>query len=382
MDREQRAHRLIDGIYRAAVEPEAWQEFVQELSAAYEGAAVLLATVLPGEARRRFHAGLQDEHASQFLDQTIQGLPWSSHFASRFLGRFGCIREVFPKLELRETGFYRDWMAPQMLAPEWHIGTTLSLDGDIPVGGLMVFRQAAAGPFTSADLEFGDLLVSHLSRALEIHCKLSGIQRERLALAEAMDRLPTGVILLDADRQPVVRNDAADRILALDDGFRIEPSGPCASCARDNAAFQSLLADALEPPRGQQLAAAGFVMISRPSGRRSLPVMVTPLNAAPPGGSTSNLVVAIFIADPESGRISATEVLETLYSLTHSEAQLVRLLAQGHSLEEAASLRGVSINTARSHLKHAFAKTETSRQGELVRLVLTGVASIRDEPRQ
>jgi DNA-binding CsgD family transcriptional regulator len=89
--------------------------------------------------------------------------------------------------------------------------------------------------------------------------------------------------------------------------------------------------------------------------------------------------VAIFIADPESGRIHDPEVLGAMYSLTHSEAELVRLLATGMSLEEAAEGRGVSVNTARSHLKHVFAKTGTSRQGELVRLVLSGVGSMGEE---
>ena len=38
----------------------------------------------------------------------------------------------------------------------------------------------------------------------------------------------------------------------------------------------------------------------------------------------------------------------------------------------------MSLNTARSHLKHVFAKTETSRQGELVRLIVSGVGQIRE----
>ncbi len=67
-----------------------------------------------------------------------------------------------------------------------------------------------------------------------------------------------------------------------------------------------------------------------------------------------------------------------LYSLTHSEAELVRLLSQGNSLEEAAEVRGVSINTIRSHLRNIFLKTDTRRQGDLVRLVLTGVAPLRE----
>jgi DNA-binding CsgD family transcriptional regulator len=37
------------------------------------------------------------------------------------------------------------------------------------------------------------------------------------------------------------------------------------------------------------------------------------------------------------------------------------------------------LNTVRSQLKQVFAKTDTNRQGQLMRLVLTGVAGIQDE---
>ena len=42
--------------------------------------------------------------------------------------------------------------------------------------------------------------------------------RENAALAEAIDRLPTGVILVDARGQRMLSNRAADSILELDDG--------------------------------------------------------------------------------------------------------------------------------------------------------------------
>ena len=59
--------------------------------------------------------------------------------------------------------------------------------------------------------------------------------------------------------------------------------------------------------------------------------------------------------------------------------ELLQLLSTGKSLEEAASARGISMNTARSHIKHIFAKTGVSRQGELVRMMLVGVGSLRGE---
>ena len=56
-------------------------------------------------------------------------------------------------------------------------------------------------------------------------------------------------------------------------------------------------------------------------------------------------------------------------------AGVMSLIAGSPALAEK---RGVSLNTARSHLKHVFAKTETSRQGELVRLIMSGVGQIRE----
>jgi hypothetical protein len=37
------------------------------------------------------------------------------------------------------------------------------------------------------------------------------------------------------------------------------------------------------------------------------------------------------------------------------------------------------MNTVRSQLKQVFCKTDTSRQGELVHLVLSGIAAIRTD---
>ncbi len=283
--------------------------------------------------------------------------------------------------DLASSDYYTDWMKPQDLAPHWPILHTFRMHDDLVVGGIALFRREGHNPFDDRDLEFGDTLVRHFSRAINFYATLDGVQRERLALAEVIDRLPTGVILIDSQRRPVITNRSADSIIKFEDGFRVDERGPNAVDARENATLQKLLADALECEPGRELQSTGFMAVSRPTGKRSFPMMVTPLMAAPPGSAAREAVVAIFISNPEveeteSGATS--ESLETLYDLTAAEAELVFLLSRGHSLEEAATARGVSIHTARSHLKHAFAKTDTNRQGELVRLILTGVSSIRE----
>jgi DNA-binding CsgD family transcriptional regulator len=64
-------------------------------------------------------------------------------------------------------------------------------------------------------------------------------------------------------------------------------------------------------------------------------------------------------------------VLRSHYKLTPAEVRLAVALAEGRSLKEAAGGLGIRITTARAHLRQVFAKTGTSRQAALVRLVLT-----------
>jgi DNA-binding CsgD family transcriptional regulator len=106
--------------------------------------------------------------------------------------------------------------------------------------------------------------------------------------------------------------------------------------------------------------------------------MVGPLRPRTGGPTPTDAVVVLYVADLELGALRRREAMRELYGLTEAETQLVELLCQGSTLDEAAGVRGVTMNTARSQLKQVFAKTHTSRQSELVRLVVSGVASIAE----
>jgi hypothetical protein len=53
----------------------------------------------------------------------------------------------------------------------------------------------------------------------------------------------------------VVQNRGAERIIAANDGFRIDRHGPSADDARENATFQKLIADAIDARAGQEFRA-------------------------------------------------------------------------------------------------------------------------------
>jgi DNA-binding CsgD family transcriptional regulator len=59
------------------------------------------------------------------------------------------------------------------------------------------------------------------------------------------------------------------------------------------------------------------------------------------------------------------------FGLTPAEAKVAREIVQGDGLARCARRLGIRVTTARSHLKHVFEKTETRRQADLVRLLLS-----------
>ena len=326
---EQVTERLVNLIYDAAVRPSGWTQLTAALSDAFDAAAHIVIN-LPGSIpRQHFHTGLTEGYPETFAENIIKGLPYSSSSFGEFIGQFTNMANTYPEVKLAETDFFKEWMAPQGFAPIWPIGLSFTLHDNLPVGGVSFFRRASGSEFSDAERKLGESLIPHFGRAINFYSTLDGVQRERLALAEVIDRLPTGVILIDAECKPVIRNRSAERLIELNDGFKVDKRGPYAVDTRENATLQKLLADALECEPGQELRATGFMAVSRPSANRSFPLMVTPLLAATPGSAAREAVVALFISNPEADQVSASESLETLYDLTTSEAELVRLLLYG-----------------------------------------------------
>lgn len=70
-------------------------------------------------------------------------------------------------------------------------------------------------------------------------------------------------------------------------------------------------------------------------------------------------------------------ILSDLFDLTVAEIEVVRLLVQGHKVEDIATLRSTSKTTVRSQLRAIFSKTNTGSQIDCVRMVF-GLAIMQD----
>lgn len=75
----------------------------------------------------------------------------------------------------------------------------------------------------------------------------------------------------------------------------------------------------------------------------------------------------LLIASDQHQSVFATDALQRQFGLTPAEARLTQQLLLGLSTEEAARQLGVSLNTARTHLKQVFTKCGIKRQSELMK---------------
>jgi len=188
----------------------------------------------------------------------------------------------------------------------------------------------------------------------------------------ALDCLAVGVIV--ADRQSRVRfsNSMGGVLLSEQDGLTLSAGEVCrTSTVGETLLLHSLIQAVCDDQESADIPA---LSLTRPSARRPLAAVVLPVHSRHKQKSKSQRTLplaAIFVSDPERRPPPAPQVLEQHLGLSPSEARLVSVLAQGHSIDSAASECGVTVATARSYLKQVFSKTGTNRQAELVKLVMT-----------
>jgi DNA-binding CsgD family transcriptional regulator len=193
---------------------------------------------------------------------------------------------------------------------------------------------------------------------------------------DVIDRLPTGVILMDDNGRILEMNRAARQVLSQNDGLTTEKDGLASATSNQTRELRSGIAAAALTARGNGVSAGGSFRILRPSGKRPFALIVMPasVRAFPPDARRPAVIV--FVSDPEVKVLAEPGVLARGYGLTAAESRLAEQLMQGESLVHAAERLGVSHNTARTHLQRIYQKTETTHQGDLIRLLLTGPASL------
>jgi DNA-binding CsgD family transcriptional regulator len=206
------------------------------------------------------------------------------------------------------------------------------------------------------------------------HQRGLGVECERNAVFEALGQRGYGTLLLDRFGVAISLNRRAAELMRDGGALRLGAGRVRAADTTQAAGLEEAMLGAVAalergrrpPPRALVLRGADG------DGRLRLHLCAIGLPAAGEGPRVPAL--ALLLDDP--ARDIAPEIRDNArqHGLTAVETELACRLADGRTVDEAASDQRISVHTARKYLQQIFAKTSTSRQAELVRVLISGAA--------
>jgi DNA-binding CsgD family transcriptional regulator/PAS domain-containing protein len=265
----------------------------------------------------------------------------------------------------KKSAFYNEFARKR---DHWdYLGIMLSKDA-AAMTGFAILRPHQAGLVSALEVERMKAIAPHLQRAFMIRNRLNESRLQVNVLESAIDGSGFGVVIATATGSIAYANRAAEILLRGGRGLRCERGRITATDSPTAQKLQALITAASRltedtPP-------AGSLLVPDECGTVSLALHVVPFT---PGSSDilfarQQPFAGVFIVDRNAGIDSRAKQFASLFRLTPGEARVLAEVISGEGIAKVSERLKITELTARTHLKHIAAKTDTHRQAELVKL--------------
>jgi DNA-binding CsgD family transcriptional regulator/PAS domain-containing protein len=355
--------RLIDLIYAAAIDAELWPDLLRQLSSGVDchfGGRVISTT------DRRFFEGMAVGVSRDAHQDFLRRFHRSSPFRVGVPMEHGAVRDgrsLVPRARLEQTEMYQSFFRPHEIGEALQLTLWLNEHGQQTV---TLARAWSRGGFDAEDLRWIRSLMPHLCRAAEVSWRLRRAALRSGIFQEALEAVSHAMLLLDRSGHVVFANTAATELIRVNDTLTVH-AGRLGSTTDVGAAQLAALLAAASRPDG----VAGTARLARPSGGPALALIAMPLRkpALDLMLMPREPAVLLCLSDLANPVRPSMHVFMRLFRLTRAQAELAADLLAGKDLRAIADESGRSVNTMRVHLARLMAKTETSRQSELIRVL-------------
>ena len=199
---------------------------------------------------------------------------------------------------------------------------------------------------------------------------VSALRVEAAELRRTLDRVSSGVFLLDRTLRVRWCNRAARRMLRGGDGLTLVDGtigiARGATCAANLRDAMRQVRDCVET--GDEHSRV-TVRVDRADNRGTFIVEISRLDSDGPEPPLAGPRVLLQVADVGREVLLSEKPLFACFGLTPSEARVASGLVNGCSLADIARQLGLCEATVRQYSKSVLAKTNTRRQAELTRLL-------------
>ncbi len=359
-------------IYDAALNPALWQDVVQDIVEKTGGdqGALILQNQYTGHGDAVL-ANVDPTAIDEYFGHFATRNPMQQHNVKLLKGEteFSLAvmtdLDILPREDLLRTEYYNDFMR------RFGMHTTLMMGlafNDTDGTSIAITRPEGREDFGKTEVQLAQALQRHLMRALKIGRQLDTAQLMGGALADVLERSGRGIFLVDEEGRIRHSNQAGRDIVSKNDGLTDKGCTLAATGRVQKRKLDAILRAAAASDRESR--ASGSLLLPRLSRRYPLSVIAMPLSAETGAPFHSRPLALVCVGDPEqTPQIPRAQICE-LFDFTPSEAKVAMELLAAEEPKIIAEHLNISVNTVRVHMASIFRKTHTSRQAELVRLLM------------
>jgi DNA-binding CsgD family transcriptional regulator len=366
---EARLSSLIGDIYDAALDPDLWCGTLQKTCEFVVGIAGALQSHDISQQSANFYFTWNDnpDYTKSYVEQYAKINPAVvPALIQTQVGDVSTFLDFITLEEYRKTRLWKEWSGPQGYIDAVQVTLDRSASS---YAGLALMRHENQGPADEGVRRRMALLAPHFRRAVAISKVIDLHKVEAAALADTLDGLAAGMILVGSSGRIVHAN--ASGLAMLDDGSVIRGRGGklTAADAQGDRILQDIF---LGVAGGDAITGTQGIAVPLTAPHRDRYIAhVLPLTAGArkKAGATYAAVAAVFVRKTALDLPHPIETIATTFKLTPAEMRVLMMIVQVGGIPEVAPVLGVSETTVKTHLQRVFAKTGTSRQADLVKLV-------------
>lgn len=384
---------LIGLIYEGATDPSRWSQDILPAVAEYiQAPECILHTALhtPQNGGYFFLHGITQERVDVYTNKYHSDDVWTRAGIEQNVFIEGNVitgDELVPREQFLESKIYKELLSREENKNQAQLLTSIifGLDATNSMPAICSFFRGLHHPtFGDEDRARLRLVLPHLSRSLGVMQRLRLAELTMAATLEALDRLPSGVLLMDGSGAAAFANRSAQRMLDDGDGLRLRKltnTSGLGNLVAENTAASKAISDAISATLNRDPYTTPHfskcITVPRTSGLASYTLQLSALGDHNEfGGGSGGFATIVFIADGAQEINIDPEILQSAYGLSPAEARVAVALLDCSSAKEVADRLGVSHNTVRTQINQVYAKLGVNSRARFVKLLL-GLASHR-----
>jgi DNA-binding CsgD family transcriptional regulator len=353
---------LIEAIYDAGVDFQAWPKALRLVAQALDAPAVLFGCNSPHFEEVFMIAPEVDQSQHERYASYYHHInPIAKQVLSSPVGAVQTDTMMIPRTKFARTEFFNDFLRPQ------DFGSMLGAVAHVESSRQFSVVAQRRREFGREDIILYRRLLPHFQRAMQLNAKLELLGLQSAVSAEILRRLDRGAFLVDASARVLFLNREAESSMRAAGGLRVVNGMLRARSASDTARLQVLIAGCAG--RGSGGEPGGLLLVARDPNRAPITVSVLPFCRKEPMFLGQQPVAIVFTSDPDRTLEPTAARVKLRYGLTPAETAFAAEIVKGDGIQACADRLGISRSTARTHLLHIFRKTDTRRQAELVRIL-------------